>query len=52
MLMQNLQDILEDQGHIFQVTYLKSSQIHLLTIMCHFEYTNHDILLHFLNKNP
>ena len=36
------------QAHIFQDTYFESSQIHQLTIMYHFEHTNHDILLNLL----
>ena len=35
----------QDQAHIFQGTYSKSSQIHQLTIMYHFEYINK-------NKSP
>ena len=31
------------QPHIFQDTYVKSFQIHQLTIMHHFEQVNHDI---------
>ena len=38
----------QGQVHIFKDTYLGSCQIHQLTIMYHFEQTNHDINLNFL----
>ena len=41
----------QSQVYIFQGTYFESSQIHLLTIMYHFEHKNHDILLNFLFQN-
>ena len=47
MLIQELKEILLDRAHIFQDIYFKSSKIHLLTIIYHFEHTNHDILLIF-----
>ena len=52
MLIQVLKGILQDQAHIFQDTYLESSQIHLLTIMYRFEHKNYDIHLNFLLQNP
>ena len=39
------------QVHIFRDNYFESSQIHQLTVMYHFEHTNHDILLNFLFEN-
>ena len=51
MLIWELKEILQDQAHIFQDTYLESSQIHQLTIMYRFEHTNHDILLNSLFQN-
>ena len=41
----------QSQVYIFQGTYFESSQIHLLTIMYHFEHKNQDILLNFLFQN-
>ena len=38
----------QDQVHISQGTYVRSSQIHQLTIMTRFEHANHDILLNLL----
>ena len=40
----------QDQAHIFQDTYFKSSQIHNLAIMYHFKHTGH-IFLKFLFQN-
>ena len=51
MLIKELKEIMQDQAHIFQDTYFETSQIHQLTIMYHFEHTNHDIILHFLFQN-
>ena len=51
MLIQKLKEIMQDQAHIFQDTYFETSQIHQLTIMYHFEHTNHDIILQFLFQN-
>ena len=48
MVIEEPKDILQDQVYIFQDTYLKSSQIALLTTMYCFENTNHDILLNCL----
>ena len=36
---------------VFQDTYLENCQIHQLTIMHHFEHTNHAILLNFIFQN-
>ena len=41
----------QGQFYIFQHTYFASSQIHQLTIMYCFKYTNHDILLNILFQN-
>ena len=58
MLILELEDTLQDQAHIIQDAYFKSSQIHQLTTMCryhttiyHFEHTNHDIFLNLLFQN-
>ena len=48
MLILELKEIMQDQVNIFQGTYFESSQKHHLTIMCHFEHTDHDILLNYL----
>ena len=50
MIIQEVEEILKDQAHIFQDIYFESSQIHPLTIMYFFEYTNHDILIIFFLK--
>ena len=51
MLIHELKEMLQDQAHPFQDTYLENSQICLLKIMYHFKNTNHDILLNFLFQN-
>ena len=51
MLILQLKEILQDQAYLYQDTYFKSPQIHLLTIMYRFEHTNHNILLNFLFQN-
>ena len=51
MLIRELKEILQDQAHIFQDTYLYSSQIHQLTITYGLEHTNHDIFLKFVFQN-
>ena len=51
MPIQEMKEILQDQGHIFQETYFKSSQIYQLTLMYCFEHTNNDILLNLLFQN-
>ena len=43
MLIQELKKIFQDKAHLFQDKYFKSSQIHQLTTMYHFEHINHDI---------
>ena len=48
MLIQELKENLQDQAHIFQDTYIQSSQIFELTKMYCFKHANHDILLNFL----
>ena len=50
MLIQEVKEILQDQAHIVQGTYLESFQIHQLTMYC-FEHTNHYILNVFF-QNP
>ena len=51
MPIQEMKEILQDQGHIFQETYFESSQIYQLTLMYCFEHTNNDILLNLLFQN-
>ena len=51
MLIQELKENLQDQAHIFQGTYIQSSQIFELTKMYCFKHTNHDILLNFFSKS-
>ena len=51
MLIQELKENLQDQTHIFQDTYIQSSQIFELTKMYCFKHANHDILLNFLFQN-
>ena len=42
-----VEKILQHQAHLFQDKYFESSQIYQLTIIYHFEHTNHDILPKF-----
>ena len=51
MLIQEMKEILQGQGHIFQEIYFESSQIYQLTLMYCFEHTNNDILLNLLFQN-
>ena len=51
MLIQEMKEILQGQGHIFQEIYFESSQIYQLTLMYCFEHTNNDILLSLLFQN-
>ena len=51
MPIQEMKEILQDQGHIFQEIYFESSQIYQLTLMYCFEHTNNDILLNLLFQN-
>ena len=37
--------------NLIQYTSFEKSQIHQITIMYHFKYTNHDILVNFTFKN-
>ena len=41
----------QNQVHIFQDAFIKSSQVSELTIMYHFQHANHDILLNILFQN-
>ena len=50
MLIQELKEILQDQAHIFQDTYLESSQMHQVTILYHFEHVKQYILIIFYFK--
>ena len=51
MLIQELRETMHNQVYKFQGAYFKSSQIHQLTIMYHFDDTNHDIILNlFVSK--
>ena len=50
-LIQELKEILQDQAHIFQDAYFKSSQIHPQIKMYCFKHTNLGILLNFLFQN-
>ena len=51
MPIQEMKEILQDQGHIFQEIYFESSQIYQLTLMYCFEHTNNEILLNLLFQN-
>ena len=51
MPIQEMKEILQDQGHIFQEIYFESSQIYQLTLMYCFEHINNDILLNLLFQN-
>ena len=51
MPIQEMKEILQGQGHIFQEIYFESSQIYQLTLMYCLEHTNNDILLNLLFQN-